>query len=114
MGKYAVLIREKLAGIKPGDRDTIVGDAVGRDMLISELAYEMIPYTPEEIVEIANREFAWCDAEMLRASREMGYGDDWKKALEHVKPITWRPGSSRRSSWAWSRKPWILCSRTTW
>jgi hypothetical protein len=92
MEKYAVLIREKLAGIKPDDRDTIVGDAVGRDMLISELAYEMIPYTPEEIVEIANREFAWCDAEMLRASRELGYGDDWKKALEHVKSDYVPPG----------------------
>ncbi|MGA2575448.1 MAG: DUF885 family protein [Bryobacteraceae bacterium] len=92
MEKYAVLIREKLAGIKPGDRDTIVGDAVGRDMLVSELAYEMIPYTPEEIVEIANREFAWCDAEMLRASRDLGYGDDWKKALEHVKQDYVAPG----------------------
>jgi hypothetical protein len=92
MEKYAVLIREKLAGIKPGDRDTIVGDAVGRDMLVSELAYEMIPYTPEEIVEIANREFAWCDAEMLRASRDLGYGDDWKKALEHVKNDYVPPG----------------------
>jgi hypothetical protein len=92
MEKYAVLIREKLAGIKPDDRDTIVGDAVGRDMLISELAYEMIPYTPEEIVEIANREFAWCDAEMLRASRELGYGDDWKKALERVKSDYVPPG----------------------
>jgi len=92
MEKYAVVIREKLAGIKPGDRDTIVGDAVGRDMLLSELASEMIPYTPEEIVEIANREFAWCDAEMLRASRELGYGDDWKKALEHVKTDYVPPG----------------------
>lgn len=92
MEKYAVLIREKLAGIKPGDRDTIVGDAVGRDMLVSELAYEMIPYTPEEIVEIANREFAWCDREMLRASRDLGYGDDWKKALEHVKSDYVPPG----------------------
>ncbi|HXM39910.1 MAG TPA: DUF885 family protein [Bryobacteraceae bacterium] len=92
MEKYAILIREKLAGIKPDDRDTIVGDAVGRDMLVSELAYEMIPYTPEEIVEIANREFAWCDAEMLRASRDLGYGDDWKKALEHVKNDYVPPG----------------------
>jgi len=90
--KYAGLIREKLAGIKPGDRDTIVGDAVGRDMLVSELAYEMIPYTPEQILEIAKREFAWCDAEMLRASRDMGYGDDWKKALEHVKNDYVPPG----------------------
>jgi hypothetical protein len=90
--KYAVLIREKLAGIKPDDRDTIVGDAVGRDTLVSELAYEMIPYTPEEIIEIANREFAWCDREMLRASRDLGYGDDWKKALEHVKSDYVPPG----------------------
>ena len=92
MEKYAALIREKLAGIKPGDRDTIVGDAVGRDMLVSELAYEMIPYTPEEVLEIANREFAWCDAEMLRASREMKFGDDWKKALEQVKSDYVPPG----------------------
>ncbi len=92
MEKYAALIREKLAGIKAGDHDTIVGDAVGRDMLVSELAYEMIPYTPEEIIEIANREFAWCDAEMLRASRDLGYGDDWKKALEHVKTDYVAPG----------------------
>ena len=40
----------------------------------------MIPYTPEELIEIANKEFAWCEAEMKKASREMGYGDDWKKA----------------------------------
>ena len=92
MEKYAGLIREKLIGIKPGDRDTIVGDPVGREALLSELAYEMIPYTPEELVEIANREFAWCDAEMLRASRELGYGDDWKKALEHVKSDYVPPG----------------------
>ncbi len=92
MEKYAALVREKLAGIKPGDHDTIVGDAVGRDALVSELAYEMIPYTPEELLEIANREFAWCDKEMLRASHELGYGDDWKKALEHVKSDYVPPG----------------------
>jgi hypothetical protein len=24
----------------------------------------MIPYTPEELIEIANQEFAWCEVEM--------------------------------------------------
>ena len=38
----------------------------------------MIPYSPEELVEIAEREFAWCEAEMKKASKEMGFGDDWK------------------------------------
>jgi hypothetical protein len=45
----------------------------------------MIPYSPEELIGIANKEFAWCDAEMLKASREMGFGDNWKAALEKVK-----------------------------
>jgi uncharacterized protein (DUF885 family) len=52
----------------------------------------MIPYTPEELIDIANKEFAWCENEMKRASREMGFGDDWKKALEKVKNMHVDPG----------------------
>ena len=52
----------------------------------------MIPYTPEELIAIANQEFAWCENEMKRASREMGFGDDWKKALEKVKTMYVEPG----------------------
>ena len=74
------------------DKDVIVGDPVGREALLSDLQYEMIPYTPEELIEIANREFAWCDAEMRKASRELGFGDDWQKALEHVKTLHVAPG----------------------
>ena len=59
---------------------------------MSELAYEMIPYTPEELITIANQEFAWCENEMKRASREMGFGDDWMKALEKVKTMYVEPG----------------------
>jgi uncharacterized protein (DUF885 family) len=35
---------------------------------------------------------AWCEAEMKKASRELGYGDDWKAALEHVKNTYVEPG----------------------
>jgi uncharacterized protein (DUF885 family) len=52
----------------------------------------MVAYTPEQLIEVANREFAWCDKEMLRASKEMGFGDDWKKALEAVKNKYVEPG----------------------
>jgi hypothetical protein len=52
----------------------------------------MIPYTPEELIAIANKEFAWCENEMKKASRDLGYGDDWKKALEHVKNTYVDPG----------------------
>jgi len=68
-----------------------VGPA-GHDALVEALRYNVIDYTPEDLVTIANKEFAWCDNEMLRASREMGFGEDWKKALEKVKNDYVAPG----------------------
>ena len=69
----------------------------------------MIPYTPEELIALANREFAWCEDEMKKASRgRWGFGDDWKKAIENVKDMHVaarrpagddpRPARSRRST----------------
>ncbi|HSE24129.1 MAG TPA: DUF885 family protein [Pyrinomonadaceae bacterium] len=77
---------------RPGDTSDIVGDPIGRDALISELKSEMIPYTPEEIIAIGEKEMAWCENEMKKASRELGYGDDWHKALEFVKTQYVKPG----------------------
>ncbi|MGJ5819646.1 DUF885 family protein [Paludibaculum fermentans] len=89
---YAVFLREKIVGVKPDDKTTVVGSPIGREALISELQAEMIPYTPEELIALANKEFAWCENEMKRASREMGLGDDWHKALEKVKTLHVEPG----------------------
>jgi uncharacterized protein (DUF885 family) len=77
---------------RAGSTDDIVGNPIGRDALMSELAYEMIPYTPEQLLTLANKEFAWCLVEMKKASNEMGYGDDWKAALEKVKTMYVEPG----------------------
>ena len=85
LNNYTIAIKEKLSGQQKDDGSGIVGNPIGREELIRQLQYEMIPYTPEEIVEIANKEFAWCDAQMLIASKEMGFGDKWKDALEKVK-----------------------------
>ncbi len=92
LAEYAGLLREKVAGVKPEDANAIVGDPIGREALMVELAREMIPYTPDELLEIANKEMAWCETEMKRASRDLGYGDDWHKALEHVKMLHVEPG----------------------
>ena len=80
------------ASARPGDTSDIVGDPIGREALISELRSEMIPYTPEEIIAIGQKEMAWCENEMKKASRALGYGDDWHKALEHVKNLYVDPG----------------------
>lgn len=90
--KYAKALREKVVGVKEGEDEPIVGDPIGRAALVEDLAFEMIPYGPEDLIKIANREFAWCEAEMLKASRAMGFGDDWKAALETVKNLHVEPG----------------------
>ncbi len=111
--RYETFLREKVAGLKPthptsagpgdnrnftpagaaaGSIDDIIGHPAGRAVLMSELAFEMIPYTPEELISMANTEFAWCEDQMKRNSREMGFGDNWKAALEKVKTMYPEPG----------------------
>ncbi len=92
LNDYQTFVRERIVGIRPDDKTTIIGFPIGAEALQAELDYEMIPYTPDELVEIANKEFAWCEAEMKKASNEMGFGDDWKKALEKVKMDHVEPG----------------------
>lgn len=70
----------------------IKGTPIGQAELITQLEAEMIPYTPEELVRIAEKEFAFCDKELLKASAEMGFGRDWKKAQEKVKETFVTPG----------------------
>jgi hypothetical protein len=64
---YAGGFRERRERQTAGDKSGIVGRPVGRAELIRQLQFEMIPYTPEELIGIANKEFAWCDKEMLKA-----------------------------------------------
>jgi hypothetical protein len=78
--------------LPPDDGSGIIGNPIGRAELIRQLELEGIPYTPEELVDIAQKEFAWCDAELLKASRAMGFGDDWRAAQEKVKQAYVPPG----------------------
>ncbi len=81
-----------ISAARPGDTSDIIGDPIGREGLMVELAAEMIPYTPEELIALGWKELAWCENEMKKASRELGFGDDWHKALEHVKNKYVEPG----------------------
>ena len=74
------------------DNSGIPGAARGRTGLVFDLADEMIPYSPEQLIALANKEFAWHEEEMKKASRQMGFGDDWKKAVEKVKGMYVPPG----------------------
>jgi uncharacterized protein (DUF885 family) len=84
--------KSRSGAMQKDDGSGIAGNPIGREELIRRLGMQMIPYSPEELVDIANKEFAWCDKEMIKASQEMGFGDNWKAALEKVKNSYVRPG----------------------
>lgn len=89
---YARFVRGTLAGVGADDGDAIIGDPIGREALIDALRFEMIRFTPEQLVEIARREHEWCLREMKKAANELGHGEDWHAALEHVKTLHVQPG----------------------
>jgi len=121
LARYARTLRERVVGVRPaerqqsaggrgdgddgcggdsgrraaaGDENTgpIVGEPIGADGLKEDLAYEMIPYTPEELIAIAQREYAFSLGEAKTAARALGFGDDWKAAMEKVKNTYVEPG----------------------
>lgn len=76
------------------DQETgIDGIRIGEAALKEQLAAEMIPYSPQELLAIGRKELDWCVTEMKKVSRELGFGDDWNRALEHVKQKSLPPGS---------------------
>jgi len=94
LGVFASAIKRKgkVNNLQKDDGSGIIGNPIGSAELVRQLKYEWISYSPEDLVDIANKEFAWCDAELLKASREMGFGDKWKDALEKVKQTYMPPG----------------------
>ncbi|MGH7577900.1 MAG: DUF885 family protein [Longimicrobiales bacterium] len=90
--RYRETLRQDIVGIEPGGEEPIVGEPLGRDALLEDLAHEMIPYSPEELIAVAREQLAWGIDQMRRAAREMGHGDDWRAALEAVKQAHVPPG----------------------
>ncbi|MDI9637383.1 DUF885 family protein [Geitlerinema splendidum] len=92
LASYTDFIRDTFVPSAKDEKAAIVGDPIGEKALQRELDHEMIPYTPNELIEIAKKEMDWCNKEMIAASKELGFGDDWRKALEHVKTLHVEPG----------------------
>ena len=85
------VLRKKLMGVKDDEDEPLIGDPIGRDALLESLEAEGIVYTPEELIEIANREFAWCEGQMKLVEAELGVSS-WKEALAKVSEHRAPPG----------------------
>ncbi|KAF7554175.1 hypothetical protein G7046_g6889 [Stylonectria norvegica] len=86
------VVQTRLAGMHPGSDDEVVGEPIGRAGLLAELEGEMIAYTPEELIQLAKKQYRWCETQMKEASKELNFGDNWKKALDFVKTQNVPPG----------------------
>lgn len=83
---YAAFLKTHFVNtVVKDDGSGIIGKPVGKLAIEKELAYNMIPYTAEELLKEGEKQYAWCEREMLKASQELGFGNDWKAALESVK-----------------------------
>lgn len=85
-------IREKLAGLDDSDNEKIVGVPIGSEALLKELRYAWIPYTPQELITIGEKEMQWCEDRFKEAADELKLDGDWRKALEQVKMLHVEPG----------------------
>lgn len=84
-------IKKVCLGLETEDEDTIVGEPIGRSGILKALDTEVIPYTPEELISIARKEYAWCETEMEKAANALGF-QHWRSALEYVKNLYVEPG----------------------
>lgn len=91
----AAAIREHLVGICPGNKDAIIGQPSGRESILADLKHERIAYAPEELIRIGEKEYAWCLKEVIKTSKELGYGPDWRAALDYVRTLHPEPGQQR-------------------
>lgn len=89
---YGEHLERDVGGLDPDDDDALVGDPIGREALLTELSFERVPYTPEELIAIAEKQFEWCDARRREASAELGFGDDFFAAQQHVRSLHVEPG----------------------
>jgi hypothetical protein len=78
------------SGKRIGD-SSLVGDPIGEAGLLRELEFEWIPYSPAELIAIAEREFTFCDTEMAKAAQQLKCAD-WREALAFVKKQHREPG----------------------
>lgn len=84
LSEYEKWLREKVAGIKDRKNGPLFGERVGDERLEALIRFEMIPYSAKELLEIAEKEFAWCENEMKKAAKEMGL-ETREEALAAIK-----------------------------
>lgn len=91
MNGFTGFLRKEIAGQKGEPDDPLIGNPIGADAIQASLRAEMIPYTAEELIGLAEKEFAWCELEMKAAATALGC-ESPAAAIEKVKANHAPPG----------------------
>jgi len=92
LDSYTTFLKEEIMGEKKGEEPPIVSEPMGRELLKDLLANEMICYSPEELMEIAEKELVGCEKRIAVIAEQLGFPGDHKAAVEHIKKLHVQPG----------------------
>ena len=95
---YSKFLREDIARQQKGDRNApLLGEPVGQYRLESSIQQNFLPYNIDELIAIGETEFAWCENQMKQEAQALGFGEDWKKALDHVEGERAKAGEQEKA-----------------
>ena len=92
LDSYIKALETDIVGGKEGEIPPVANKPLGRDFIVNALRNEAIAYSPEELIEIAEKELAWCEAQMESVAEEQGYPANRAAAIEHIKKMHVQPG----------------------
>lgn len=90
--EYENVVKEKFHRMVFDDGSGIGGTPVGKDELNRLLKNAMVDYNYEDLLRLADQEMAWCKRHVMEATLKMGFGADWKAAMESLKDKYVPPG----------------------
>ena len=89
--QYETHLRENLAEVKDHNEGPLLGEALGEARLAARIREEFLAYSAEELIELGERELAWCEAQMQKVAEELGVAA-WTNALALIKDERAAPG----------------------
>ncbi len=89
---YVKSVKEEVLCEKEGEEPPIFSEPMGRDLIADLLANEMVSYSPEDLIDIAEKELVWCEARIAEVCDQLGFPGDHKAAVEHIKRLHVQPG----------------------
>lgn len=89
--EYQKIVADNINDKLSNDPSGIIGTPIGEEELARQLERAFIPYSAEQLIDIAKKEFDWCKKERNKLTNQLGL-KKWKDALEKLKNTSVKVG----------------------